>query len=170
MPEPSYQNTDQSDYDVLVVGAGFAGLYALHRFRSMGLRVRVLESGAGIGGTWFWNRYPGARCDIESMQYSYSFSDEIQQQWNWSQHYAPQPEILRYIHFVADKLDLKRDIQLNTHVAAATFDERQRRWELQTSDGRRLSSRFAVMATGCLSTARVPDRSKCRAGASSPGT
>jgi cyclohexanone monooxygenase len=105
-------------YDVPVVGAGFAGLYALHRLRSLGCKVRVLEVASDIGGTWFWNRYPGARCDIESMQYSYSFSEEIQQEWSWSEYYASQPEILRYINFVAAKLDLRADIQLNTRVTS----------------------------------------------------
>ncbi len=101
-------NDEPEKFDVIVVGAGFAGLYALHRLRSSGYSVRVLESGAGIGGTWYWNRYPGARCDIESMQYSFSFSDEIQQEWSWSQLFAPQPEILDYINFVADKLTFAR--------------------------------------------------------------
>jgi cyclohexanone monooxygenase len=144
-------------FDVLVVGAGFAGLYSLHRFRGLGLTVRVLEAGQDIGGTWFWNRYPGARCDIESMQYSYSFSEEIQQEWNWTEYYASQPEILRYISFVADKLNLRRDIQLNTRVTAAIFDERANRWELTTSNGERFRSRFVVFATGCLSIPLEPD-------------
>jgi cyclohexanone monooxygenase len=140
-----------SQFDVIVVGAGFAGLYSLHRLRSAGYSVRVLEAGDEIGGTWFWNRYPGARCDIESMQYSFSFSDEIQQQWEWSQLFAPQPEILRYINFVADKLSLRKDIQLATRVVAAAFDETTKQWEVRTSDGERLTASFCVMATGCLS-------------------
>ncbi len=143
-------------YDVLVVGAGFAGLYALHRFKSSGHKVRVLEAGDDIGGTWFWNRYPGAQCDIESMQYSYSFSEEIQQEWNWTQFYAPQPEILRYINFVADKLNLRGDIQLNTRVTAATFYEREKCWLLETQDRERFLTRFLVMATGCLSIPLEP--------------
>ena len=105
------QEKKTSHLDVIVIGAGFAGLYALHRLRGDGYSVRVLEAGGSIGGTWYWNRYPGARCDVESMQYSFSFSDEIQREWEWSQLYAPQPEILRYINFVADKLDLHRDVQ-----------------------------------------------------------
>lgn len=145
-----------SIFDVLVVGAGFGGLYALHRLRGLGYRVRVLEAGSGVGGTWFWNRYPGARCDVESMQYSFSFSDEIQQEWEWSHLYAAQPEILRYINFVADKLGLRRDIQLDTRVEAVTFDDAEHRWELRTEAGERLSARFVVMATGCLSIPLEP--------------
>jgi cyclohexanone monooxygenase len=142
--------------DVIVIGAGFAGLYALHRLRSDGYSVRVLEAGSAIGGTWYWNRYPGARCDVESMQYSFSFSDEIQREWKWSQLYAPQPEILRYINFVADKLDLRRDIQLETRVVAATFDEQIKAWTVRTEDGETFSAPFCIMATGCLSIPLVP--------------
>jgi len=138
-------------YDVLVVGAGFAGLYGVHRLRSLGYKVRLFEAGEDIGGTWFWNRYPGARCDIESMQYSYSFSEEIQQEWVWSELYASQPEILRYINFVADKLNLRTDIQLNTRVTAATFIEGEKCWRLETQHGEVALCRFLVMATGCLS-------------------
>jgi cyclohexanone monooxygenase len=155
MPNDSYQKALY--FDVLVVGAGFAGLYSLHRFRGLSLTVRVLEAGQDIGGTWFWNRYPGARCDIESMQYSYSFSEEIQQEWNWTEYYASQPEILRYINFVADKLELRRDIQLNTQVTAATFDDRAKRWSLTTKNGDSFVSRFVVFATGCLSIPLEPD-------------
>jgi cyclohexanone monooxygenase len=143
--------------DMIIVGAGFAGLYALHRFRNLGLAVRVVEAGEDIGGTWFWNRYPGARCDIESMQYSYSFSDEIQQEWNWTEYYATQPEILRYINFVADKLDLRRDIQLNTRVTAAEFDEQANRWLVTTHAGESFYARFLIMATGCLSIPLEPN-------------
>ncbi len=110
-------------YDVVVVGAGFAGMYMLHRLRGLGLSVRVYEQGGDVGGTWYWNRYPGARCDVESMQYSYSFSDELQQEWNWSERYAPQPEILKYANHVADRFNLRRDIQFNTRVDRAAFDE-----------------------------------------------
>jgi cyclohexanone monooxygenase len=142
--------------DVIVIGAGFAGLYALHRLRGDGYSVRVLEAGGSIGGTWYWNRYPGARCDVESMQYSFSFSDEIQREWKWSQIYAPQPEILSYINFVADKLDLRRDIQLETRVVAATFDEQSQTWKVRTEAGEAFEAPFCVMATGCLSVPIVP--------------
>ena len=143
-------------FDVVVIGAGFAGLYALHRLRKEGYSVRVLEAGDAIGGTWYWNRYPGARCDVESMQYSFSFSDEIQQEWKWSQLYAPQPEILGYINFVADRLDLRRDIQLRTRVTAAAFDDGARRWTVTTEAGERFVAPFCVMATGCLSIPLIP--------------
>ncbi|OIQ72077.1 phenylacetone monooxygenase [mine drainage metagenome] len=143
--------------DVVVVGAGFAGMYMLHRLRGQGLSVRVYEQGGDVGGTWYWNRYPGARCDVESMQYSYSFSDELQQEWNWSERYAPQPEILRYANHVADRFDLRRDIQLDTRVDRAEFDEAAGTWQVTTSDGATVTAKFVVLATGCLSNARVPD-------------
>jgi len=142
--------------DAVIVGAGFAGLYMLHRLRGLGLSARVYEAGDGIGGTWYWNRYPGARCDVESMDYSYSFSDELQQEWKWTERYASQPEILTYINHVADRFDLRRDIQLSTRVTAAVFDEATSRWAIETSRGDRVSARFCIMATGCLSTAQVP--------------
>jgi cyclohexanone monooxygenase len=144
-------------YDVVVVGAGFAGMYMLHRLRGLKLSVRVYEQGSGVGGTWYWNRYPGARCDVESMQYSYSFSDELQQQWNWSERYAPQPEILKYANHVADRFNLRTDIQFDTSVEKATFDEDANVWQVATSDGKTVSARFVVLAAGCLSNARMPD-------------
>ncbi|HWM77808.1 MAG TPA: NAD(P)/FAD-dependent oxidoreductase, partial [Methylomirabilota bacterium] len=143
-------------FDAVVVGAGFAGLYMLHRLRGLGLSACVYEAGRGVGGTWFWNRYPGARCDVESMDYSYSFSDELQQEWTWTERYASQPEILAYINHVADRFDLRRDIQLETRVTAAIFDGATSRWAIQTDRGDRVSARFCIMATGCLSDARVP--------------
>ena len=143
--------------DVVVVGAGFGGLYALHRLRGIGLSVQVYEAGSGVGGTWFWNRYPGARCDVESLEYSYSFSPELEQEWDWSERYAPQPEILRYIDHVADRFDLRRDIQFDTRVAAAAFDETSGRWRVTTDRGDDVSARFCVMATGCLSAVTTPD-------------
>jgi cyclohexanone monooxygenase len=143
--------------DALIVGAGFAGLYMLHRLRGLGLSARVLEAGDGVGGTWYWNRYPGARCDVESMDYSYSFSEALQQEWSWTERYAPQPEILRYINHVADRFDLRRDIQLGTRVTAAVFDETAMRWDVRTEAGERFSARFCIMATGCLSDAQVPE-------------
>jgi len=142
--------------DVLIVGAGFAGLYLLHRFRGMGLRACVLEAGGGVGGTWYWNRYPGARCDVESMQYSYQFSPELEQEWDWTERYAAQPEILRYANHVADRFDLRRDIRFDTRVAAARFDDATDRWVLETEAGERLAAPFCVMATGCLSSANTP--------------
>src|ERR1700760_4810282 len=122
-------------YDAIVVGAGFAGLYLLHRLRGLGLSVRVYEQGDGVGGTWYWNRYPGARCDVESMQYSYSFSEELQQEWDWSERYAPQPEILKYANHVADRFDLRPDIVFNATVKQAAFDEASNLWSITTSSG-----------------------------------
>jgi cyclohexanone monooxygenase len=144
-------------YDVVVVGAGFAGMYMLHKLRGQGFSVRVYEQGGDVGGTWYWNRYPGARCDVESMQYSYSFSDELQQEWNWSERYAPQPEILKYANHVADRFNLRGDIQLDTRVDRAVFDESANAWEVTTSDGKTVVAKFVVLATGCLSNARMPD-------------
>src|SRR5712675_2058882 len=143
--------------DVVVVGAGFAGMYMLHRLRGQGLTVRVYEQGGDVGGTWYWNRYPGARCDVESMQYSYSFSDELQQEWDWSERYAPQPEILRYANHVADRFKLRPDIALNTRVDRASFDEGANSWSVATSDGNTVTAKYVVLATGCLSNARMPD-------------
>jgi cyclohexanone monooxygenase len=153
----SGKNGPAEAYDVVVVGAGFAGMYMLHRLRGLKLSVRVYEQGSGVGGTWYWNRYPGARCDVESMQYSYSFSDELQQQWNWSERYAPQPEILKYANHVADRFDLRRDIQFDTGVEKAVFDEDASVWQVATSDGKTVTAKFVVLATGCLSNARKPD-------------
>ena len=144
-------------YDVVVVGAGFAGMYMLHRLRGLGLSVRVFEQGGDVGGTWYWNRYPGARCDVESMQYSYSFSEELQQEWQWSERYAPQPEILKYANHVANRFNLRPDIQLNTRVDRAAFDESTNSWSVSTSDGNTVAAKCVVLATGCLSNARMPD-------------
>ena len=146
-----------TDLDVVIVGAGFAGLYMLHRLRGMGFRTTVLEAGSGVGGTWYWNRYPGARCDIESIQYSYQFDDDLQQEWEWSERYATQPEILRYAEHVADRFDLRRDIRFDTRVAKATYDEAGHRWTLDTEAGDRVTATFCVMATGCLSSSNTPD-------------
>jgi len=143
--------------DVVVVGAGFAGLYALFQLRERGYRVQVIEAGSDIGGTWFWNRYPGARCDIESLQYSYSFSEEIQQEWHWSELYGTQPEILSYIHFVAERLQLRNDITLNTRVTSLTFNESDNVWAVQCNSEELLFCRHCVMATGCLSAPLEPD-------------
>lgn len=148
--------TTQS-FDVVIVGAGFAGMYLLHRLRQAGLTARVFETGSGVGGTWYWNRYPGARCDVESMQYSYSFSQELEQEWHWPEKFSAQPDILRYANHVADRFDLRRDIQFNTKVTDATFDEAAHRWTVRTDKGDTVSGRHFVMATGCLSSARRPD-------------
>jgi cyclohexanone monooxygenase len=148
---------DAKTFDVVVVGAGFAGMYMLHRLRGLGLSVRIYEQGGDVGGTWYWNRYPGARCDVESMQYSYSFSNELQQEWEWSERYAPQPEILKYANHVADRFDLRGDIQLDTRVDQAAFDENTNTWSVTTSDGKTVIAKFVVLATGCLSNARMPD-------------
>ena len=144
------------ELDAIVVGAGFAGLYALHRLRSQGLTARVLEAAEDIGGTWYWNRYPGARCDVESLQYSYQFDPQLEQDWAWSERYAAQPEILAYLNHVADRYDLRRDIRLDTRVEAASFDEAAGRWRVRTSDGAEASARWLVMATGCLSRPNKP--------------
>jgi len=149
--------TATETYDVVVVGAGFAGMYMLQRLRGQGLSARVYEQGGDVGGTWYWNRYPGARCDVESMQYSYSFSDELQQEWNWSERYAPQPEILKYANHVADRFNLRSDIELNTRVDRAVFDESANAWSVTTSDGKTVTAKYVVLATGCLSNARMPD-------------
>ncbi|MGV0742345.1 flavin-containing monooxygenase [Mycolicibacterium sp. XJ870] len=142
--------------DVVVVGAGFAGLYALHRFRSDGLSVRVFEAADGVGGVWYWNRYPGARCDVESVDYSYSFDPDLEQEWDWSEKYATQPEILRYLNHVADRFDLRRDITFGTRVTDVVLDEETLRWEVRTDRGEVVSSRFVVLAVGPLSNANLP--------------
>ena len=146
----------EPDVDVVVVGAGFAGLYALHKLRSNGLTVRVFEAGPDVGGTWYFNRYPGARCDVESVDYCYSFSDELQQEWNWSEKYATQAEILAYINWVADRLDLRPGITLNARVISAVLDEQNLRWTVTTHTGESVTARFCLMATGPLSAAMTP--------------
>jgi cation diffusion facilitator CzcD-associated flavoprotein CzcO len=148
--------TSPPDFDAVIVGAGFAGLYMLHRLRGMGFRARVLEAGSGVGGTWYWNRYPGARCDVESVQYSYQFDDKLQQEWEWTERYAAQPELLRYANHVADRFDLRRDIQFNTRVKSATFDAAAGHWLVETNDGARTTATFCIMATGCLSSPNLP--------------
>ena len=143
--------------DAVIVGAGFAGLYMLHRLRGLGFSARVYEAGSGVGGTWFWNRYPGARCDVESLEYSYSFSEELEREWRWTERYASQPEILRYLNHVADRFDLRRDIQFDTRVTAAVFDETENRWKIETNRGENVSASFCIMATGCLSVPKAPE-------------
>ena len=143
--------------DMLVVGAGFAGIYQLYKAREAGMTVRVLEAGEGVGGTWFWNRYPGARCDVESLDYSYSFCRELEEEWEWTERYASQSEILSYINHVVDRFDLRRDIQLDTRVASAHFDEDRALWSVRSEDGEHLEAKFLVMATGPLSVPQKPD-------------
>ena len=150
-------DTTVARFDAVVVGAGFAGLYMLHRLRQAGFRVRVFEAGSGVGGTWYWNRYPGARCDVESMEYSYSFSEDLQQEWNWSERYAGQPEILRYANHVAQRFDLRRDIVFDTRVVKAAFIEADNRWRIETDAGEVVEAAFCIMATGCLSSTNLPD-------------
>ncbi|MDP3251399.1 MAG: NAD(P)/FAD-dependent oxidoreductase [Hydrogenophaga sp.] len=149
-------NAPPVQLDAIVVGAGFAGIYQLYSLRRIGLSARVLEAGEGVGGTWFWNRYPGARCDVESLDYSYSFSDELQQEWDWTERYAPQPDILRYINHVVDRFDLRRDIQLNARVISAIYNESEDRWLVTTEGGDRFLARYCIMATGCLSIPQAP--------------
>ena len=148
---------DGDTFDVVVVGAGMAGLYALHHFRELGFSAVVLEAGGGVGGTWYWNRYPGARCDVPSLEYSYGFSKELEQEWDWSEVFPPQEELERYFNHVADRFDLRRDIRLNTRVTAAAFDEDAARWTIETEHGDHLGARFCVMATGPLSSPIAPN-------------
>ena len=145
------------DVDVVVVGAGFSGLYLLHRLRGLGLSAKVLEAADGVGGTWYWNRYPGARCDIPTTDYTYSFDAELESEWTWSEKYATQPEILRYLNFVADKHDLRRDIEFSTRAVSADWDDATSTWRVQTDVGAAISCRFYVMATGCLSLPKQLD-------------
>ncbi|MEO5841032.1 MAG: NAD(P)/FAD-dependent oxidoreductase [Acidimicrobiales bacterium] len=149
--------THSLDADVIVVGAGMAGIYSLKVLREQGLRVIVLEKGSGVGGTWFWNRYPGARCDIPSLEYSFGFDPELEQEWQWTEHFASQPEIERYLNHITDRYDLRRDIRLNNGVTAATYDEATDTWILDTETGERLRTRFCVMATGGLSAPNRPN-------------
>jgi cation diffusion facilitator CzcD-associated flavoprotein CzcO len=156
--EPAETNSGQArSFDALVIGAGFSGLYQLLCLRDrLGLSVQLLEAGAGVGGTWYWNRYPGARCDSESHSYCYSFSDELTREWQWSERYPGPPEILRYLNHVADRFDLKRDICFNTRVSAAHYDEAADLWRVSTEAGEALTARFLITAVGCLSSANIP--------------
>ncbi|MGY2067255.1 flavin-containing monooxygenase [Blastococcus sp. SYSU DS0619] len=149
--------TNERSVDAVVVGAGLSGLYLLHELRGRGLTVQVFEAGDGVGGTWFWNRYPGARVDVKSMDYSYSFDPALEQEWEWTEKYPPQDELLRYINHVADRYDLRRDIQLETRVTEAVFDEESERWMVRTDRGDQVSAQHLVMATGCLSASKVPE-------------
>src|SRR5688572_11930619 len=147
---------EQQQVDVVVVGAGFGGLYTIHKLRGLGLSVRAFEAGDDVGGTWYWNRYPGARCDVESVDYSYSFSPELEQEWHWTSRFAAQPEILRYLQHVAERFDLRRDIQFETRIVSAHYDATSARWDIRSDRGDAVSTRFCIMATGCLSTPQAP--------------
>ena len=144
------------EFDVIVIGAGISGMYQLYRLRELGLKVRVLEAGTGVGGTWYWNRYPGARFDSESYSYGYSFSKELLDEWDWTEHFSPQPETLRYLNFVADKFDLRRDIQFRSRVKAAHYSDERRVWDITLEDGSSFRSRFMVTAIGPLSAPTMP--------------
>ena len=157
MQEIEYRmNHHNEELDVIIVGAGFSGLYMLYKMRKMNLKALIIERASDAGGTWFWNRYPGARCDIESIEYSYSFSDELQQEWNWSNRYSDQSEILDYVNYVVKKFNLKENIVFNTSVKSATFDENLKNWIVET-DSKSYSSKFCVMATGTLSSIKQPN-------------
>lgn len=147
----------ESQHDVIVIGAGFGGMYALHRLRAKGYRVRVLEAADGVGGTWYWNRYPGARCDVESMEYSYSFDNNLQQEWNWPERFSAQSDIEKYANHVADRFDLRKDIQFSTRIESAEFDKEQARWTIRSKEGETFTAQFLVLAVGNLSLPRVPD-------------
>ena len=157
----SHLNNENSEmneqYDAIVIGAGVSGLYALYRLRELGLTARGFEAGSGVGGTWYWNCYPGARFDSESYSYQYSFSQEVLNEWGWSEQFAGQPEIERYLNFVADKFDLKRDIQFNARVASVRFDEATRMWAVETQSGQRATARYVLSATGLLSAHQFPN-------------
>ncbi|MFP5462046.1 MAG: flavin-containing monooxygenase, partial [Gammaproteobacteria bacterium] len=144
------------DFDVVIIGAGMSGLYQLHRVLELGLSVQVIEDGEDVGGTWYWNRYPGARFDSESYTYGYSFSPELLQDWSWSEHFAPQPETLRYVNHVADRFDLRRHIRFGRRVTTAAWDEASSSWQLILDDGSRSSARFLVTAIGALSVPTLP--------------
>ena len=145
------------DVDAVVVGAGLGGLYMLYKLRELGLSAQAFEAGDGVGGTWFWNRYPGARCDVESLVYSYSFDAELEQEWEWSERYPSQPEIESYVNHVADRFDLRRDISFETKVVSAVFDEDTSTWTVATDTGRVLRARFFITAVGCLSQPKQID-------------
>jgi len=149
--------TESRKVDAVVVGAGIAGLYQLYKLRERGMSTRVFETGDGVGGTWYWNRYPGARCDVESLSYSYSFSPELEQEWNWTERYPTQPEILRYVNHVADRFDLRKDITFSTRVVSAVYDDSAQRWRVDTDTGEIVDAQFLIMATGCLSRSKLPE-------------
>ena len=145
------------EVDVVVVGAGFSGLYLLYRLRKAGFSTRVFERGGDVGGTWYWNRYPGARCDVESLQYSYSFDEQLQQDWHWPEKFSAQPDILAYANHVADRFNLKKDIEFNIEVKASWFDEKLKTWKITTNTGEEINAQYFIMATGCISTTQIPN-------------
>ena len=151
------QTPNDTALDVVIVGAGVSGLYALQHLNGLGYKVRVYEQGGDVGGTWYWNRYPGCRCDIESLEYSFSFDEELEQEWHWPERYGTQPEILRYLNHVVDRYNLRKDIVFNCSISSATFNENTNQWELVSKDGKHITSQFCIMATGNLSTPRIPD-------------
>ena len=155
--ETEGRESAQADFDVIVAGAGFAGLFMLHKLRGLGFTTKVFETGDDVGGTWYWNRYPGARCDVQSIDYSYSFDKDLDEEWVWSEKFATQPEILRYVQHVAERFDLRRDIQFSTRVDKAAWDESASLWRIRLSDGTEATSRFYVMATGCLSLPKAAE-------------
>ena len=157
-------------FDAVIIGAGVSGLYQLYKLRELGLRVRVFETGTGVGGTWYWNRYPGARFDSESWTYGYSFSQELLEEWNWAERFAAQPETERYLNYVADKFDLRRDIQFNSRVSAAHYQEETRSWDVILEDGRRYHTRFLITAIGVLSAPTMPRSPASRRSRASPAT
>jgi cation diffusion facilitator CzcD-associated flavoprotein CzcO len=157
MSRPEGTVSDDGNLDAIIVGAGFAGLYQLYRLRELGFRCLVLETGDDVGGTWYWNRYPGARCDINSLAYSYSFSPELEQDWEWTEKYPTQPEVLRYLGHVADRFGLRPDISFGTTVSAASYNDVSGRWRVSTDSGQELTAQFLIMATGCLSAAKLPE-------------
>ncbi len=150
------KQADLNACDVVVVSAGFAGLYQVHRLQQAGFRVRAFDKGADVGGTWYWNRYPGARCDIESIIYSYSFDADLQREWQWPQRYAEQPDLLRYLQHVAERFDLRRHYTFDTAVESAIYDQSAQRWQVRTASGEEISTQFLVMAGGCLSIPLEP--------------
>ena len=149
-------SSNELDYEVIIIGAGVAGIYQIKRLTDLGVKATVLDSAGGVGGTWYWNRYPGARFDSESYTYGYSFSREVLDEWHWKERFSSQPENLRYLNFVADKFDLKKYMQFNCKVEAAHYDEASNSWRLQVADGRTLSCRFVIMALGLLSAPTMP--------------
>ena len=149
--------SEVEQFDVIIIGAGVTGLYALYRLRALGLSVRVFEDGDGVGGTWYWNRYPGARFDSESYTYGYSFSEELLQEWDWKEHYAGQPETERYLNYVADKFDLRQDIRFHAHVTSVVWDEGTDRWQVHLENGHRARAQFVITAVGSLSAYYIPD-------------